>query len=156
MTKTLFEITEEHLETGLRAYPVGYCTTSTVDPEKGLFYAGQPVDQLISWEPEEVIYLLWSGKPGWPEEIKKFTQDLKGREKCSPELIKQIQLLPRKGHPMQLFTASILLAGMFECKDDYREDALNLIAKIPEITATVSTPMPAGVKALLRSRSWVT
>lgn len=38
---------------------------------------------------------------------------------------------------MQLFTAALLFAGMFEGKDDYHEDCLNLIAKIPEITATV-------------------
>ena len=38
---------------------------------------------------------------------------------------------------MALFSAALLVAGMIEGKDDYREDCLNLIAKIPEITATV-------------------
>lgn len=136
-SKTLLEITEEHLETGLRGYPVGYCTTSSVDPVKGLFYVGQPVDQMTGAEPEEVIYLLWTGKTGSPAEIKKFSEELKRRSTCPPALIKQIQSLPREGHPMQLFTAAILLAGMYECKYDYREDGLNLIAKIPEIGATV-------------------
>ena len=37
MSEVLFEITKDNLETGLRGYPVGYCTTSTVDPLKGYF-----------------------------------------------------------------------------------------------------------------------
>lgn len=41
MSKVLFEITEDHLETGLRGVPVGYCPTSFVDPIKGLFYRGR-------------------------------------------------------------------------------------------------------------------
>lgn len=36
--KVLFEVTEEHLETGLRGFPVGYCPTSTVSPFLGLFF----------------------------------------------------------------------------------------------------------------------
>lgn len=38
---------------------------------------------------------------------------------------------------MKLFSAAILLAAVYEGKNDYREDCLNLIAKIPEIAATV-------------------
>ncbi len=49
--EVLFQITKAHLETGLRGFPVGYCTTSTVHPEKGLFYVGHPIAELASWEP---------------------------------------------------------------------------------------------------------
>lgn len=38
---------------------------------------------------------------------------------------------------MKLFAAALLLAGSFEGKNNYREDCLNLIAKVPEIAATV-------------------
>lgn len=137
MTDVLFEITKDNLETGMRGYPVGYCTTSTVDPVKGLFYAGHPVSEISDWQPEQVIYLLYYGKEGSDKEIKKFSEELKKRSSCSPDLIKAIRQLPRQGHPMKLFCASILLAGLFEGKNDYREDCLNLIAKIPEIAATV-------------------
>lgn len=135
--EVLFEITKENLETGLRGYPVGYCTTSTVDPVKGLFYVGHPVSEIDHWEPEQVIYLLYHGREGMAEEVAKFSEDLRRRSTCSPALIKQIEQLPRQGHPMKLFSAALLLAGVFEGKNDYREDCLNLIAKIPEITATV-------------------
>ena len=62
MAKVLFEITEEHLETGLRGYPCGYCTTSYVEPQKGLLYVGHPVSELAFHNPEEIISLLYFGK----------------------------------------------------------------------------------------------
>lgn len=137
MSDVLFEIKKENLETGLRGYPVGYCTTSTVDPVKGLFYCGIPISQLASWQPEEVIYLLYFGKKGSQDEVKKFSKDLQTRAKLSPEVIKHITSLPRKGHPNKLFCSALLICGMIEGTNDYKEDCLNLIAKIPQLAATV-------------------
>jgi citrate synthase len=137
MSEVLFEITQDNLETGLRGYPVGYCTTSTVDPLKGLSYAGRPVSEIDHWEPEQVIYLIYHGKEGKAEEVAAFTQNLRLRANCSTKLLQHIRQLPREGHPMKLFSAALLLAGIYEGKNHYREDCLNLIAKIPEITAAV-------------------
>lgn len=133
----LFEIKKEHLETGLRGFPIGYCTTSTVDPVKGLFYGGYPVDELAAYEPEHVIYLLYYGRKGSDKEVADFSKDLQKRSKCTPELLSHIQSLPKKGHPMKLFCSALLLCGMLEGNGDYREDCLNLIAKAPEIAAAV-------------------
>ncbi|MFS8563313.1 MAG: hypothetical protein LVR00_02875 [Rhabdochlamydiaceae bacterium] len=137
MSKTLFEITEDHLETGLRGYPVGYCTTSTVDPQKGLFYIGKAVKDLALRKPEEVIYLLYFGKEGNAQEIATFFADIKKRSKLSPEVSAGVTQLPRKGHPMQLLEAATTILGMIEVKGDYREDGLNLIAKLPALVATL-------------------
>jgi citrate synthase len=137
MAEVLFEITKEHLETGLRGFPIGYCTTSTVDPQKGLFYSGFPVNQLSDWQPEEVIYLLYKGRVGSADEMASFAKDLQKRSICSPLIAQHICKLPRQGHPMKLFCAALLLCGMIESTNDYREDCLNLIAKIPEIAANV-------------------
>lgn len=137
MGEVLFTVTDENLETGMRGYPVGYCTTSTVDPYKGLFYVGHPVSEMSHWEPEQVIYLLFYGKEGSKEEVDQFKAELVKRSRCSPDLIKHIQALPREGHPMKLFSIALLLAGIFEGTNNYREDSLNLIAKVPEITATL-------------------
>lgn len=137
MSEVLFQITTEHLETGMRGFPVGYCTTSTVHPEKGLFYVEHPVEELSKWKPEEVIYLLYYGKKGDAKEVASFASDLEKRSHCSEEALSYVRKLPRKGHPMALYTAAILILGMFEGKEDYREDSLNLIAKIPELTAAV-------------------
>jgi citrate synthase len=136
MTEVLFEITKDNLETGLRGYPVGYCTTSSVDPHKGLFYAGHPLSEIDHWEPEQVIYLLYHGSVGKSEEVAKFSENLRTRAKCSTQLIRQIEQLPRDVHPMKLLAVAILIASGFEGTNQYREDCLNLIAKIPEIAAT--------------------
>ena len=137
MSDVLFEIKNENLETGLRGYPVGYCTTSTVDPNKGLLYGIIPLSELEGREPIEVIYLLWNGKLGNNGEVNQFNEDLINRSKCSPELIKAIQQLPRSCHPMKLFSSALLIASAFEGKGHYSEDALNIVAKAPEIAATV-------------------
>jgi len=133
----LFEITKESLETGLRGVPVGYCTTSHVDPMKGLTYVGKPIAELSNLDPIEVIYLLYHGKTGKKEQIAAFKAELDKRAHCKPETLKHIASLPRSGHPMDAFAAAILIAGLCEGKENYREDCLDLIAKVPQIAAAV-------------------
>lgn len=135
MGDVLFEVREENLETGLRGYPVGYCTTSTVDPVKGLFYSGLSVAELAYEEPESLIYLLYKGKQGNAAELEVFKGELQKRGECSPELLQKIRELPKTLSPMKGFASALLLAAAYEGKNDYREDALNIIAKIPTLTA---------------------
>ncbi len=137
MAKVLFEISEEHLDTGLRGFPVGTCVTSSVDPEKGLFYCGKPITEMAHKFPHEVIYLFYTGKEGTKEERSEFFHDLERRSTVSDEVVKQIYLLPRKGHPMKLFSTALLLLDMIEKTGDYREDCLNVIAKLPHLVACI-------------------
>lgn len=136
-SEVIFEMTRDHLETGLRGVPVGYCTTSSVDPLKGLFYNEVPIENLAYQDPEKVIYFLYHGKEANPAELQKFKEELWKRSRCSPELLERIRMLPRDGHPMQLFCAAILLCGMLEGEKDYQQDCLSVLAKMPEIVATV-------------------
>lgn len=133
MTKILFEITDDQLETGLRGFPVGYCITSRVDPYKGLFYREIPIKELALWDPEQAIYWLMEGK----KDEKGFRQELKKRAKLHPEVKKYICNLPREAHPMKLLVAALTILGVFECEGKYPEDCMNVIAKIPEVVATV-------------------
>ncbi len=135
--EVLFQITKENLDTGLRGIPVGHCPTSTVHPEKGLFYVDHPIAEIASWAPEEAIYLLYKGKKGNTTEVEAFSQDLKKRGSLSSPFLEQVRHLPKQGDPMKLFSMAILLLGMLEGKKDYREDCLDLIAKIPYLTALV-------------------
>lgn len=137
MSDVLFEVTKDNLETGLRGYPIGYCTTSSVDPMKGLTYSGKNVVDLAFKEPAEVIYLLYTGHEGTQKELDDFKKDLSRRSACKPELIEHIRKLPRAGHPMKLFCCALLIAGIYEGTNNYEEDCLNLIAKIPTIVAEV-------------------
>jgi len=133
----LFEITKDSLETGLRGVPAGYCVTSSVDPAKGLFYVDTPIAELAYRDPVEVIYLLYHGKLGGKEEVKKFQAELNKRAFCRSETMRHIELLPKGGSPMDAFSAALLIVGMCEGCDDYREDCLNIIAKIPIIAAAI-------------------
>ncbi len=133
----LFEITKDQLDTGLRGVPVGYCVTSSVDPMKGLTYVGQPIADLVNRDPIEIIYLLYYGEMGSKEQVKQFHHTLNARASLRPETVEHIEALPHTGHPMDVFSAALLIVGMFEGTDDYREDCLNAIAKLPHITAVV-------------------
>lgn len=135
--EVLFTITKDNLETGLRGVPVGYCTTSHVDPQKGLFYVNKPLSEIAYWEPERVIYLLYHGREGSEKEIANFYAELHKRATCSKEVTRHIYALPRKGHPMELFGCALLILGMHESTGDYREDCLNLIAKAPHLVSAV-------------------
>lgn len=133
----LFEITKDSLETGLRGFPVGYCVTSFVDPIKGLTYVGRPIADLASKSPIELIYLLYYGEMGNQSQIIQFQKELNQRAMLKKETIKAIEALPKSGHAMDSFAAALLIVGMCEGKGDYREDCLDVIAKLPQITACV-------------------
>jgi citrate synthase len=146
----LFEITKDKLETGLRGFPVGYCTTSYVDPQKGLIYIDKPISEIAHWEPIDAIYLLYYGKKGSPQEVADFASDLQKRGTCSSKVVQAVKNLPRQGAPMTLFCIALMLLGCFEGTGDYHEDCLNLIAKVPHLLALVinhhagwgETPLP--------------
>ena len=135
--EVLFSITKDQLDTGLRGYPVGTCTTSTVNPEKGLYYRGMPVSDLVSKSPEEVIYLLFEGHLPEKNELEVFSKELKKRSALNPKAKEAILKLPREATPMALLAMALMITGGFESTGDWKEDALRLIAKMPKITALV-------------------
>src|SRR5690348_2161200 len=98
----------------MRGFPVGYCTTSYVDPQKGLFYVNKPISEIAYWEPIEVIYLLYHGKEGSKSEVKKFEGEINKRLRCSKKILSAVHCLPRTGHAMKLFSAALLILGMHE------------------------------------------
>ncbi|SCA64364.1 Probable citrate synthase 2, mitochondrial [Chlamydiales bacterium SCGC AB-751-O23] len=150
-SEVIFEITNDNLETGMRGYPVGYCPTSSVDPQKGLFYGPMPLVKVATREPEELIYSLMYGEEASAKQLDNFKKELKKRAKCKKETIEAIQRLPRELHPMKLLSCAQLILGGFEKDGGYREDCLRLIAKIPELVATVINHH-AGWNSLKESR----
>src|ERR1700727_1815004 len=106
------QVSKENLETGLRGFPVGFCTTSSVEAEKGLFYVGRPVEELADREPSEVIYLLLNKT--WPtaEQSQASSKLLADRQNVAPEILTALAALPRAGHPMKWFITAINALGM--------------------------------------------
>jgi citrate synthase len=136
-SEVLFTITRENLDTGLRGYPIGIVTTSTVDPENGLYYRGIPVSDMVNRSPEELIFLLFEGHLPKEEELKDFSEELHKRSTLHPIAREAILKLPREAKPMALQSIALMLAGTYESSGDWKEDALRLIAKMPAITALV-------------------
>lgn len=135
--QVLMEITKDQLETGLRGVPVGYCTTSSVDPKRGLFYVGQPLEDLAFRDPEDVIFLLLEKR--WPtaDERKSLEKTLKDRQAIDPVVFSSLKALPKIGHPMKWLIHAINTLGMVEASRDYRKDCLALVAQIPVVVAAI-------------------
>lgn len=132
-----FTITNAQLDTGLRGYPVGTCETSYVDPQDGVSYVGYPIADLAFMPAEDIIYLLFN--KSLPTELEKaaFTADIAARSPVPDEVFTAIRSMPMSGHPMDLFAAAIQVLGMVGKTDDFYEDALNLVARIPATLAAI-------------------
>lgn len=136
-SEVLFTITKDNLESGLRGVPVGYCTTSTVDPMLGLFYGGYPVEKLAYNEPEEVIYLLFHRDLPNAEQLAEFKKELVAHSKLHPGVIQNLKTLPKEGHPMKWLLHGLNLMGMYSGTGDYTQDAMNVVAQLPELVAAI-------------------
>ena len=86
----LFEITEKHLNTGLRGFPVGTVRTSAVNPQTGVSYVGYPLADLADLDPESVIYLLYHKELPTAEQAADFKADLARRSVVDPAILEQV------------------------------------------------------------------
>lgn len=136
-SEVLFQITKAHLDTGLRGFPVGTCRTSTVDPIKGVHYVGYPVSDLYDLDPEAVAYLLFFKELPNAEQLAAFKGDLAARRGVPASVIAALRALPKEGHPMEWLMSGLLYLGMTTKTGDWKEDALNLVARAPELLAAI-------------------
>ena len=137
--EVLFEVTEDHLDTGLRGIPVGTCRTSFVDPKKGVHYCGYPVGDLADMDPEDVIFLLFEKRLPNRQESQDFRHELAQRAERLPTGALRVleSLTPSTGHPMDWLSIGIQALGVAETTGDIRADGLNLISRMPELMATI-------------------
>jgi citrate synthase len=133
----LFTITEAHLDTGLRGFPVGTCLTSDVDPQLGVTYVGYPIADLYDLPPEAVVFLLFKKHLPNDEELAAFKADLQGRMGAPQQALDVLKQLPASGHPMEWLITGLMLLGMTGKTGKYAEDALNVVAWAPEIVAAI-------------------
>jgi len=136
---TLFEVKESHLDTGLRGIPVGTCRTSFVDTIKGVHYVGYPITDLAEMDPEDIIFLLFEKRLPNRHESQEFRKDLSARAEEMPAGTLRVleSLTPGSGHPMDWLALGIQALGIADTTGDVREDGLNLIARMPELMATI-------------------
>jgi len=136
--KSLFEVHESHLDTGLRGIPVGTCRTSFVDPIEGVHYVGYPVADLSDVDPEDVIHLLFEKRLPDESEAEAFRDELAHRSEIPTGALRVLESLdPGSGHPMDWLSIGIMALGAAETTGDVRQDGLNLIARMPELMARI-------------------
>ena len=135
--EVIFELKNNHLNTGMRGVPVGTCRTSFVTPSEGVHYCGYPISELGSMEPEDVIYLLFNKELPTPDQSMEFKADLASRTALPDGTRAVLSSLPKDGHPMDWLSVGIHTLGMLDGKDDWREDALNLISRMPRLLGLI-------------------
>jgi len=135
--KVLCEVTENHLNTGLRGIPVGTCRTSFVTPTEGVHYCGYPIKELVDFSPEDIIYLLFNKELPTTAQSSNFKADLAARGNVPSGLENVLQTLPKDGHPMDWLSVGIQTLGMLDTTGNWREDALNLIARMPRLMGLI-------------------
>jgi citrate synthase len=137
--EVLFEITQAHLNTGLRGFPVGTVRTSFVSPDKGLHYVGYPVSKVWNVDPEAAVYLLLNKELPTDEQLVAFKAELVSRAQVSPAVLNTLAQLPKEGHPMEWLIVGLNLLGMTgkSANNDYLEDGMNVIAKLPTLVAAI-------------------
>ena len=135
--EVLFSITTKHLDTGLRGYPIGYVRTSRVDPQTGVSYVGHPIKDLARREPVDVVYLMFNRTLPSDEQRAAFDMDLRERRGIPSEVIDLLGRLPKDGHPMAWLGTGLQLLGLATRTGDWKEDALNLVARAPELVAAI-------------------
>jgi citrate synthase len=136
-SNVLFSITEAHLNTGLRGFPVGTVRTSRVSPQEGVSYVGYPIADLAQLDPEAVIYLMFNKELPNAEQLTTFKADLASRASIDDSVFGMLSQLPKSGHPMEWLINGLTLLGMTGKTGDYYEDALNLISRVPALIAAI-------------------
>jgi len=135
--EVLLEVTSDHLNTGLRGVPVGTCRTSFVTPTEGVHYCGYPIAELAAFAPEDIIYLLFNKELPTPEQSEEIRAELATRATIPGDVESVLKTLPLDGHPMDWLSVGIHTLGMLETTNDWREDAMNLIARMPRLMALI-------------------
>jgi citrate synthase len=146
---------------GMRGVRCLVTDISYLDPNEGIRFRGYTIPELMDKLPkapggempyvEGHVYLLLTGDIPTESDIAEVVDDFRGRAKL-PEYVKGIiRAMPLDTHPMTMFSAGILSLqrdsvyakaykqgiGKMDHWDTTYEDALNLLAKLPELGAFI-------------------
>lgn len=145
------KVTLGQLMGGLRGVNSLLCDTSSVDPDRGLIVRGVPIADLTGRKAEEVFYLLLTGELPDADALAALLTELRTRARVPEYVWNVLEALPPDAHPMAMLTSAILAmeresefrrrydAGMKKAEywEPMLEDALTLIARLPEIAAGI-------------------
>jgi len=146
---------------GMRGIKSLVTDISYLDPEEGIRYRGYTLDEVIQNLPkakgaempfvEGLFYLLLTGDFPNEDEVMQVVEQFNKRRIVPRYVYDVIDSFPSSSHPMAIFSTAILTLNRESAfnrqykaglnKKDYweatYEDALNLLAKLPEIAAYI-------------------
>ncbi len=138
---------------------------SYLDPEEGIRYRGLTLPEVFKQLPkppdgempyvEGLFYLLLTGDVPSEEEIGELLDEFQKRRILPRYVYEVIDGFPTQSHPMTIFSSAILslhresffdkkyMAGISKMDywDPTYEDAMNLLAKIPEVASYIYTKL---------------
>ena len=133
----------DDIKKGLLGIVVDETTISQVMPEiNSLTYRGYTVQELCDkCSFEEVAYLVLNGELPNKKQLKKFIKEERSNRKLSKQILKDIQKMPKKAHPMDVIRTAVSLMSLEdkETKDNSSEanmrKAMRIFAKTPTAIA---------------------
>lgn len=160
-SKKLGDVTVDMTIGGMRGIPGLLWETSLLDPEEGIRFRGYSIPELQTKLPkatpngeplpEGLLWLLLTGELPTQQQASSVTEELRQRSKLPAHIHKVLNAIPVDTHPMTQFSMLItalqpdsLFARAYEQGinkkrywEFYYEDAMNLIAKLPQLAALI-------------------
>lgn len=155
------EITIRQVIGGIRGVKCLTTDISYLDPFEGIRFRGYTIPECLEKLPkvpggempyvEGHIYLLLTGEIPSEDDVKEVAEEFKERRKVPQYVFDVLRAMDEDSHPMAMFSAAIVAmqkesvfvekynAGIskMEYWDPAYEDAMNLLAKLPEIAAFI-------------------
>ncbi|ETV94833.1 citrate (Si)-synthase, eukaryotic [Aphanomyces invadans] len=159
--KSLGNVTVDQCIGGARDVKCMLWETSLLDSEEGIRFRGHTIPDLQKKlptyieggepMPEGLIWLLLTGDIPTREQVDSLTKELHARSKIPAHVKQMLCDLPKGTHPMTQFSIAVMAMNtesVFQKKyaegihkstywEHTYEDMLNLIARIPEVAATI-------------------
>ena len=145
------DVTVAQAFSGLRGIKAFVCDTSSVSADKGLIIRGIPLLEITHILPEEVFFLLLTGRLPSKYELIDLKKDFSSQFEVPDYVWRVLSEMPDDAHPMTLFNTGILAMqneSVFRKKYDdgmpktefweaILEDGIRLLAKLPTLGAGI-------------------
>jgi len=137
------------IKKGLLGIVVDETTISQVMPEiNSLTYRGYTVQELCDkCSFEEVAYLIINGKLPNKKQLKKFIKEERSNRKLSNQILKDIEKMPKKAHPMDVVRTAVSLMALEDKETIDNSPEANMRKAMRIFSKT-----PAAVAAFFRVR----
>ena len=137
------------IKKGLLGIVVDETTISQVMPEiNSLTYRGYAVQELCDkCSFEEVAYLVINGKLPNKKQLKKFIKEERSNRKLSNQILKDIEKMPKKAHPMDVVRTAVSLMALED-----KETMNNSLEANMRKAMRIFSKTPTAVAAFFRVR----